>query len=124
MIRRPPRSTLFPYTTLFRSRIVAGDERERSQCTQEVGEDASARRREIRGQGRDQQRRVLAARDTREDIAQPLTRHRISVRLFLLWSHEHPLDVATGHAVREAPGVHPSEAEGLAEIGEDRKSVV
>src|SRR2546430_10207049 len=24
MIRRPPRSTLFPYTTLFRSRIVPG----------------------------------------------------------------------------------------------------
>src|SRR2546422_3418791 len=24
MIRRPPRSTLFPYTTLFRSRIRAG----------------------------------------------------------------------------------------------------
>src|SRR2546425_9430220 len=24
MIRRPPRSTLFPYTTLFRSAIVAG----------------------------------------------------------------------------------------------------
>src|SRR3712207_8113806 len=23
MIRRPPRSTLFPYTTLFRSRVVA-----------------------------------------------------------------------------------------------------
>src|SRR3989442_6394989 len=29
MIRRPPRSTLFPYTTLFRSRILlgAGDRR-------------------------------------------------------------------------------------------------
>src|SRR5258708_35468425 len=26
MIRRPPRSTLFPYTTLFRSTGVAGDE--------------------------------------------------------------------------------------------------
>src|SRR5260370_14663890 len=26
MIRRPPRSTLFPYTTLFRSRGVAGVE--------------------------------------------------------------------------------------------------
>src|SRR2546429_7006145 len=26
MIRRPPRSTLFPYTTLFRSRIVVLDE--------------------------------------------------------------------------------------------------
>src|SRR6266513_4754006 len=26
MIRRPPRSTLFPYTTLFRTRADAGDE--------------------------------------------------------------------------------------------------
>src|SRR2546422_5112942 len=26
MIRRPPRSTLFPYTTLFRSRRLAGQE--------------------------------------------------------------------------------------------------
>src|SRR5258706_5670476 len=26
MIRRPPRSTLFPYTTLFRSAVVVGDE--------------------------------------------------------------------------------------------------
>src|SRR5258706_7147158 len=25
MIRRPPRSTLFPYTTLFRSRVTAAD---------------------------------------------------------------------------------------------------
>src|SRR5258708_18682193 len=25
MIRRPPRSTLFPYTTLFRSHLVAAD---------------------------------------------------------------------------------------------------
>src|SRR4051794_41301589 len=25
MIRRPPRSTLFPYTTLFRSRVQRGD---------------------------------------------------------------------------------------------------
>src|SRR2546425_9206631 len=25
MIRRPPRSTLFPYTTLFRSRFAAGE---------------------------------------------------------------------------------------------------
>src|SRR3989442_7505126 len=27
MIRRPPRSTLFPYTTLFRSALVRADER-------------------------------------------------------------------------------------------------
>src|SRR2546427_2999293 len=25
MIRRPPRSTLFPYTTLFRSKVTPGD---------------------------------------------------------------------------------------------------
>src|SRR2546430_13553559 len=25
MIRRPPRSTLFPYTTLFRSELIRGD---------------------------------------------------------------------------------------------------
>src|SRR4029453_19558223 len=29
MIRRPPRSTLFPYTTLFRSQLGAGDQRGR-----------------------------------------------------------------------------------------------
>src|SRR3712207_7884156 len=29
MIRRPPRSTLFPYTTLFRSRVVLDEERAR-----------------------------------------------------------------------------------------------
>src|SRR3989442_13941008 len=27
MIRRPPRSTLFPYTTLFRSQLIVGDVR-------------------------------------------------------------------------------------------------
>src|SRR2546426_5158411 len=29
MIRRPPRSTLFPYTTLFRSDVKPGDEGQR-----------------------------------------------------------------------------------------------
>src|SRR2546430_5991682 len=31
MIRRPPRSTLFPYTTLFRSQIQVPDDRGRPQ---------------------------------------------------------------------------------------------
>src|SRR2546430_11638787 len=30
MIRRPPRSTLFPYTTLFRSAVLAADQHLRS----------------------------------------------------------------------------------------------
>src|SRR3712207_8792789 len=44
MIRRPPRSTLFPYTTLFRSQPV-GEARERDR---EGDEDE--RRREVRGE--------------------------------------------------------------------------
>src|SRR3712207_8366589 len=31
MIRRPPRSTLFPYTTLFRSALIACDQAEMAQ---------------------------------------------------------------------------------------------
>src|SRR5256885_9172215 len=41
MIRRPPRSTLFPYTTLFRSgaaRVVAFDHNVRSAAMAERGE--------------------------------------------------------------------------------------
>src|SRR2546427_8771606 len=35
MIRRPPRSTLFPYTTLFRSDLVAGLQGERFERQQQ-----------------------------------------------------------------------------------------
>src|SRR2546426_9393734 len=43
MIRRPPRSTLFPYTTLFRSRDVGRgrNERQRNRRRIGVGEDES-----------------------------------------------------------------------------------
>src|SRR2546425_6174812 len=47
MIRRPPRSTLFPYTTLFRSQrphAVHGDEHRREELAQ-AGADAGAFRR-------------------------------------------------------------------------------
>src|SRR2546427_8991802 len=37
MIRRPPRSTLFPYTTLFRSRIHVQEIERRHQRAQERG---------------------------------------------------------------------------------------
>src|SRR5256886_15551000 len=36
MIRRPPRSTLFPYTTLFRSQAM-GRERNQAQLNPEIG---------------------------------------------------------------------------------------
>src|SRR5437868_3646193 len=38
MLRRPPRSTLFPYTTLFRSRRAGGDLR----CRNKIAEGAEA----------------------------------------------------------------------------------
>src|SRR2546422_5934372 len=43
MIRRPPRSTLFPYTTLFRSRSGRGNRRGRLGCPQPRPRDAAER---------------------------------------------------------------------------------
>src|SRR2546427_8574293 len=37
MIRRPPRSTLFPYTTLFRSRLFPREEPHRVGCGGPIG---------------------------------------------------------------------------------------
>src|SRR2546428_5535205 len=37
MIRRPPRSTLFPYTTLFRSLSTLRDRRNRSSTSKSIG---------------------------------------------------------------------------------------
>src|SRR3712207_7543331 len=54
MIRRPPRSTLFPYTTLFRSRA---DARERARRAARRD-----RRRTGRERGHEPQRRRLVAR--------------------------------------------------------------
>src|SRR2546430_11969168 len=51
MIRRPPRSTLFPYTTLFRSSRVWGGAPDR---VRECGELASCTRRET-SQGRSEE---------------------------------------------------------------------
>src|SRR2546429_1558436 len=49
MIRRPPRSTLFPYTTLFRSQAAHADLR-RGSCAQ--GDRRAVGRADRHGQGR------------------------------------------------------------------------
>src|SRR3712207_8361637 len=54
MIRRPPRSTLFPYTTLFRSRAAEQGAAQRGRVAQSAVEQAGQRR----GDQRDD-RRVL-----------------------------------------------------------------
>src|SRR3712207_6147525 len=43
MIRRPPRSTLFPYTTLFRSKPVLTEESRAAGFTNELGVDGTVR---------------------------------------------------------------------------------
>src|SRR2546426_4835170 len=47
MIRRPPRSTLFPYTTLFRSMLRVRS-RTREEVRQELGDRARQVRRRVR----------------------------------------------------------------------------
>src|SRR2546430_11373410 len=48
MIRRPPRSTLFPYTTLFRSKEIQGkieaEEQQQKEETPMIGSDEEIRR--------------------------------------------------------------------------------
>src|SRR2546427_9435872 len=56
MIRRPPRSTLFPYTTLFRSQDQAGeavDEHQRESHGQAAAVRVDERPRLLPGTGRD-----------------------------------------------------------------------
>src|SRR2546427_5383683 len=57
MIRRPPRSTLFPYTTLFRSGRQGGEAAAPKQPRQAVGEPHQAQR----GQRRDEAQVSLVA---------------------------------------------------------------
>src|SRR5258706_9544895 len=64
MIRRPPRSTLFPYTTLFRS-ADRGQARPRGRGCPHVREVGSQRRRRRRGHGRRIRASDLARRGSR-----------------------------------------------------------
>src|SRR5260370_13833119 len=48
MIRRPPRSTLFPYTTLFRSHQPDGDVAECARCGDQLRAEQPARNRRLR----------------------------------------------------------------------------
>src|SRR3712207_9014596 len=64
MIRRPPRSTLFPYTTLFRSEPVAFDLWVASSCMRNSDEeDAEMRRRAAAFDADDDSRAARRARD-------------------------------------------------------------
>src|SRR5690554_7682022 len=59
MIRRPPRSTLFPYTTLFRSR--PGDGRERNEGVHRARQGTRARIQSATGRRADREPRECPA---------------------------------------------------------------
>src|SRR2546430_5503527 len=75
MIRRPPRSTLFPYTTLFRSRI--GRERDRV----EIVELERTRHRDRSWPGRHRVRSVCLDEKAGTSLGLPHNRDRKSTRL-------------------------------------------
>src|SRR2546425_8992010 len=68
MIRRPPRSTLFPYTTLFRSRLEVGKRRGQDPQGLQGGLRAVRRRRLERAPGAGGIRRGKAAEDRLDSI--------------------------------------------------------
>src|SRR3989442_11863316 len=55
MIRRPPRSTLFPYTTLFRSIGNRGDEHDRSEADEALQAHRAGGGGHRRGRGRSEE---------------------------------------------------------------------
>src|SRR3712207_7417273 len=87
MIRRPPRSTLFPYTTLFRSRCAQGDRAQpalRGSCVRTPGRGVPV------GLGREPARlrlerwhRTVAADRSEEHTSELQSRQYLVCRLLL-----------------------------------------
>src|SRR3712207_8176649 len=91
MIRRPPRSTLFPYTTLFRSRVresllVRNDRDERALCQCPVPDLAPPRRPEAPGLARGERGKVVVvhvALRSEEHTSELQSRQYLVCRLLL-----------------------------------------
>src|SRR2546426_9612989 len=84
MIRRPPRSTLFPYTTLFRSHAVRdqshtghrdGDVRDQQRHEHAGGDHTIAEQLEPQGGKDDETRRPEIEGDAQDDQAVVFVRH-------------------------------------------------
>src|SRR3712207_6987988 len=76
MIRRPPRSTLFPYTTLFRSRVVGALDSGHVHEAGGVADETAARKRELR-------HRLPAALEIGEHTSELQSRQYLVCRLLL-----------------------------------------
>src|SRR3989442_9962527 len=85
MIRRPPRSTLFPYTTLFRSHLVPGQLRDRDRGWLE-----RHGRHVVGGPGR-RQLRIPEFQQDRKSTRLNSSHVRISYAVFCLKKKKKPL---------------------------------
>src|SRR5688500_20286271 len=85
MSQRPPTSTLFPYTTLFRSRPVTGHRRERE--IDRAGEGSTSAPRELGGEIADETSRLRAPREQRGDAVRSEER-RVGKECRSRWSAE------------------------------------
>src|SRR3712207_7879980 len=82
MIRRPPRSTLFPYTTLFRSRARSRDRAQRS-CVARSCSRSSSRRASQMQRGRQVAFVLRAASRSEEHTSELQSRQYLVCRLLL-----------------------------------------
>src|SRR3712207_8444469 len=82
MIRRPPRSTLFPYTTLFRSRELGAGQQARDRVRRTEVDDADARA-EVEDPGAGVQR-LLEDRQDRKSTRLNSSHANISYAVFCL----------------------------------------
>src|SRR3712207_7793223 len=99
MIRRPPRSTLFPYTTLFRSKV----ERIARTEPMNAGRGALSEAMGVRSRGDREARRVLGWRrqlnaDRSEEHTSELQSRQYLVCRLLLEKKKQPSDSTTPHS--------------------------
>src|SRR3712207_7008297 len=90
MIRRPPRSTLFPYTTLFRSDRPARRRGDRPHLAQRDAAVGVARRPAADAPRRRDRRRLLGDREDRESTRLKSRHANISYAVFFFKKKKNP----------------------------------
>src|SRR2546430_5425712 len=89
MIRRPPRSTLFPYTTLFRSHVLRSCERSEQLAHDALRETPTERARPAQLAGSDVARAALQKQQDRKSTRLNSSHSQISYAVFCLKKKKH-----------------------------------